>query len=154
LDLFDCLGGSATTGMQDLGTPVFPTTLTTTAAKHTALSDHGMRACSCPHSLAQPSNRAQPCRWHLSAPQENVLFAPNRNLRLKGSGWRCGKTWSLENDLARKRPAGGAEEGNQEADQTVLASPNFSSRCRAFPITAQMTPNGLGRQLQCPSNDE
>src|SRR5258706_15567546 len=55
----------------------------------------------------------------LSAPRENVLFVPNRNVLLTRSGWGGERTRSSDHDPAGQRPTGSTQEGTQEADQTI-----------------------------------
>src|SRR4051794_3939904 len=54
----------------------------------------------------------------MSPPHENVLFVPNRNVRLTGVRLGVGRTRSSDHDPAGSRPAGGAEESTKEADHT------------------------------------
>src|SRR6516225_1705724 len=53
----------------------------------------------------------------VSAPRENVLFVPNRNVLLTRSGWESGRTRSIDHDPAGERPTGGTEESAKETDQ-------------------------------------
>src|SRR5947209_1060270 len=58
----------------------------------------------------------------LSAPRENVLIVPSRNVRLTGSGWGSGRTRSSGHGPARAGPVGGPEEGAKEADYAAAGS--------------------------------
>src|SRR5579862_9909642 len=59
---------------------------------------------------------ASPGPASMSAPNENVLFVPNRNVLLTGTGWGGERTRSSHHDPAGPRPAGGIEESTEEAD--------------------------------------
>src|SRR5215510_11945638 len=58
----------------------------------------------------------------LSAPRENVLFVPSRNVLLTRSGWRSGRSRSSHHDPGRAGPVGGPEEGAKEADYAAAGS--------------------------------
>src|ERR1051326_2032550 len=52
----------------------------------------------------------------MSAPRENVLLVPDRNVLLTGSGWEGARTRSSDHDPAGQRPPGSSEESPQETD--------------------------------------
>jgi len=56
----------------------------------------------------------------VSAPRENVLIVPNRNVLSTGSGRRGGRTRSPHHDSAGARPAGSAEKGTEETDHAAV----------------------------------
>src|SRR5579859_184147 len=51
----------------------------------------------------------------MSAPNENVRFVPNRNVRLTKSGWRGARTRSSHHEPARSRPAGSSQKREGQA---------------------------------------
>src|ERR1051325_1465679 len=57
----------------------------------------------------------------LSPPRENVLLVPNENVLLTRRRWKGGRTRSSHHDPAGQRPAGSAQKGTEEADQTVAS---------------------------------
>src|SRR5262245_60081076 len=59
----------------------------------------------------------------MSAPRENVLFVPNRNVLLTGSGWGGERARSFNHDPAGPRPVGGIEKSTEEADQANAGGP-------------------------------
>ena len=62
--------------------------------------------------IAESGNRVKRGN-RVSAPRENVLIVPGRNILLTGSGWRGGGNRSPHHDPAGPTPAGGAEKGKE-----------------------------------------
>src|SRR5690348_10312015 len=58
----------------------------------------------------------------MSAPRENVLLVPFRNVLLTGSGWGSGNRRSSDHDPGGTGPARDAEEGQEEADHATASS--------------------------------
>jgi len=56
----------------------------------------------------------------MSAPNENVLIVPSRNVLLTGSGWRGGFR-NTSHDATRPRPAGRIEESKEGSDHATAS---------------------------------
>src|SRR3954452_1544596 len=81
----------------------------------------------------------------LSAPRENVLFVPDRNVLLTGSRWGVGRTRSSEDDPAGSGPAGCAEESTKEARHAEAGRGGTAGDGAACAATAAATSH-RGRQ--------
>src|SRR5690348_1658770 len=81
----------------------------------------------------------------LSAPRENVLFVPNRNVLLTRSRWESGRRRTFDHDPAGKGPAGGTEEGTQKAHQARAGSAGTGDHGTAG-ASAIAGPEGARRQ--------
>src|SRR5437763_9042531 len=84
-------------------------------------------------------------RTSVSAPRENVPYVPSRNVPLTESGWGGDRRGSSHHDPAGERPPGSAQEGTEEADQTIAGSEGAGAVSAAGEATAARTTNEGGQ---------
>src|SRR5215468_6439393 len=75
-----------------------------------------------PLMLSAAHESSQGRTRHVSAPPENVLIVPSRNVLLTRSGWEGGRTRSPHHEPAGTRLSGSAEKCTEEANHTTAGS--------------------------------
>src|ERR1017187_6554764 len=86
----------------------------------------------------------------LSAPNDNVLFVPSRNVLLTASGWRGGFR-NTSHDAARPRPSGRLEESQERTDYAKTSRRGDRAEREACSAAAEALEGQRRRCITCPA---